>query len=49
MPASPGATFHAPDSGVAHLTMLGTDPDPEARQPARQAAAGGTPAAPWTG
>ena len=49
MPASPGATFHAPDSGVVHLTMLGTAPEAMARQPARQAAAGGTPAAPWTG
>ena len=47
MPARPGATFHAPDSGAVHLTMLGIDP--EARQPARQAAAGDTPAAPWTG
>src|SRR2546423_1220388 len=45
MPASPGATFHAPDSGVVHLTMLATPP----RQPDRQAVAGGTPAAPWTG
>ena len=49
MPARPGATSHAPDSGVVHLTMLGTDPDAKARQPARQAAAGGTPDAPWRG
>src|SRR6185312_16469397 len=39
------ATFHAPDSGVAHPTMLVTP----ARQPDRQAVAGGTPAVPWTG
>ena len=49
MPVRPGATFHAPGSGVAHLIMLGADPAPSARQPDRQAAAGGTPAAPWTG
>ena len=47
MPVSPEATSHDPGSGVVHLTMLGTDPAD--RQPARQAATGGGPAAPCVG
>ncbi len=43
MPARPGATFHAPDSGAVHLTMLGTAPEAMARQPARQVARRGHP------
>ena len=46
MPVSPETTSHDPGSGVVQLTMLGTNP---ARQPTRQAAAGGAPAAPCVG